>query len=281
MPRVIADVDALQLHAARLAELDEVRRLRTDDLAVALDVFFASGSAFGPRSSDLPDQLQLLRRDTAIDAAGVEATAAAFAEAEVLMAAPSPESWRPDDAWIERARRRFLVAHRPWAMEAAAPTMDPAEAVDRLRRIDQLLTEARAGGWPSIAAVEALLEEQAAMLADGTVLVDAFTASIRAWNGTDNDPILDRLVADRAAIALLLAEGDSAIASRLLSLVDGSATDSIDALRRRLSTGLREGSIALDQPGLADHLRTTVVNQLAIDQPRYSGLAAALAANED
>lgn len=276
MQRVIADVGALQLHAARVAELDEVRRLRTDDLAAALDVFFASGSAFGPRSSDLPEQLHLLRRDTAIDAAGVEATAAAFAEAEVVMAAPSPESWRPDDAWIERARRRFLVAHRPWAMEAAAPTMDPAEAVDRLRRIDALLTEARAGGWPSIAAVEALLEERAAILADGTVLVDAFTDSIRAWHGTDNDPILDRLVADRAAIALLLAEGDAAIASRLLSLVDAGvgAAVSFDTARREVAYEARLAEvIEIDAVTRADAIAVVEAMDTAIAGMIAEGLS--------
>jgi hypothetical protein len=39
---------------------------------------------------------------------------------------------------------------------------------------------------------------------------------------------------------------------------------------------LRDGSIALARPGLAEHLRTTAANQLAIDQPSYSGLAIAL-----
>ncbi len=47
-------------------------------------------------------------------------------------------------------------------------------------------------------------------------------------------------------------------------------------LRCKLSVAIRDGSMSLDHPGLADHLRNTVVNQLAIDQPRYSGLAAAL-----
>ena len=32
----------------------------------------------------------------------------------------------------------------------------------------------------------------------------------------------------------------------------------------------------LDAPGLAEHLRTSVVNQIAIDQPRYSGYLAAV-----
>lgn len=220
MPRVIADIGLLEAHATQLAELDDARRLRIDDLSAALEAFFASASALGPRSSDLPDQLQLLRRETAIAAAGVSATAAAFAEAEVLIERATPGTWRPDDAWIERARRRFLTAHHPWAMGAAAPTMDPVTAVDRLRSIDELLSVARADGWPSVAAVEALLDERADILADGNVLVDALTDGISAWSGSDNDPILDRLVANRLEVALLVAGGDAAMAARILSLVD-------------------------------------------------------------
>ena len=37
---------------------------------------------------------------------------------------------------------------------------------------------------------------------------------------------------------------------------------------------LRDG-MALEHPGLAEHLRQTVVNQVAIDQPRYSGFKTA------
>jgi aminoglycoside phosphotransferase (APT) family kinase protein len=51
----------------------------------------------------------------------------------------------------------------------------------------------------------------------------------------------------------------------------------LNELRWRLVHGLRDGSIALDQPGLAEHLRATVVNQVAIDQPKYSGFKTALA----
>ncbi len=50
----------------------------------------------------------------------------------------------------------------------------------------------------------------------------------------------------------------------------------LGALRRELVKRLRDGSMPLDQPGLAEYLRESVVNQLAIDQPRYSGLATAL-----
>lgn len=48
-------------------------------------------------------------------------------------------------------------------------------------------------------------------------------------------------------------------------------------LRAGLCEALRDGSLGLDTPGLASHLRASVVNQVAIDQPRYSGLAAARA----
>ena len=50
----------------------------------------------------------------------------------------------------------------------------------------------------------------------------------------------------------------------------------LEELRWRLVHGLRDGGISLDHPRLADHLRNTVVNQVAIDQPRYSGLQTAL-----
>jgi aminoglycoside phosphotransferase (APT) family kinase protein len=53
--------------------------------------------------------------------------------------------------------------------------------------------------------------------------------------------------------------------------------DDLEALRWRLTNELRDGSMPLDKPGLAEHLRQTVVNQLAIDQPVYSGLKTALA----
>ncbi len=61
---------------------------------------------------------------------------------------------------------------------------------------------------------------------------------------------------------------------RLRTLLGGSPD--LEALRWRLALGLRDGSIPLDLPGLQEHLRQTVVNQLAIDQPRYAGFKTAL-----
>jgi len=56
-----------------------------------------------------------------------------------------------------------------------------------------------------------------------------------------------------------------------------SSNDDLEALRWRLVRALRDGSLPLDTPGLAEHLRQTVANQVAIDQPGYSGLKTALA----
>jgi aminoglycoside phosphotransferase (APT) family kinase protein len=50
----------------------------------------------------------------------------------------------------------------------------------------------------------------------------------------------------------------------------------LETLRWELVRSLRDGSMPLDHPGLADHLRTTVVTQVAIDQPRYSGYRTAI-----
>jgi hypothetical protein len=54
------------------------------------------------------------------------------------------------------------------------------------------------------------------------------------------------------------------------------AEGELEALRWALVHGLRDGSIALDRPGLAESLRESVVNQVAIDQPTYSGFRTAI-----
>lgn len=56
-------------------------------------------------------------------------------------------------------------------------------------------------------------------------------------------------------------------------------SDDLETLRWELVRALRDGSMSVDHPGLSDHLRQTVVTQVAIDQPRYSGYATALAAS--
>ena len=50
----------------------------------------------------------------------------------------------------------------------------------------------------------------------------------------------------------------------------------IMTLRWQLVNSLRDGSQDLADPLLQEHLRQTVVNQIAIDQPKYSGYRRAL-----
>ncbi len=52
--------------------------------------------------------------------------------------------------------------------------------------------------------------------------------------------------------------------------------DDLMALRWRLVEEIRDKQIALDNEALMNHLRQTVVNQIAIDQPKYSGFKKAV-----
>ena len=61
---------------------------------------------------------------------------------------------------------------------------------------------------------------------------------------------------------------------RLNKVVHGDGT--LDELRWKLVKDIRSQAIELDAPGLEDYLRFTVVNQVSIDQPKYSGLKTAI-----
>lgn len=52
---------------------------------------------------------------------------------------------------------------------------------------------------------------------------------------------------------------------------------SLSALEAELAAGLRDGTMPLDAPGLAEYLRESVVRRIAIDQPSYPGYQKALA----
>ncbi|MEE2777283.1 MAG: phosphotransferase family protein [Acidobacteriota bacterium] len=61
---------------------------------------------------------------------------------------------------------------------------------------------------------------------------------------------------------------------RLRALLGSSGE--LEDLRWLLVGALRDGTMPLEEPALVEHLRTTVVNQAAIDQPRYSGFRQAV-----
>lgn len=63
---------------------------------------------------------------------------------------------------------------------------------------------------------------------------------------------------------------------RLQGILDESSTQSLLDLRWQLCRELTAGSMNLDSEQLQNHLRMTTANQVAIDQPKYSGLRTAL-----
>ncbi|MDP4598875.1 MAG: phosphotransferase family protein [Pseudomonadales bacterium] len=84
------------------------------------------------------------------------------------------------------------------------------------------------------------------------------------------------------AVDIVMREWQLGAAARALELAKlrvlypaAGADASLEDLRWQLTRALRDGSQALDDAALQDYLRHAVVNQIAIDQPRYSGFKTA------
>lgn len=71
-------------------------------------------------------------------------------------------------------------------------------------------------------------------------------------------------------------QANEAEAERLKSLIGRNGT--LDELNRELCVRIRDGRIAIDSDALRQHLELTTLEKVAIDQPNYSGLKLALAA---
>jgi len=72
----------------------------------------------------------------------------------------------------------------------------------------------------------------------------------------------------------LAAEQDAAERERLCALLGSDGP--LEAQNRELCRAIRTGEIALETPGLFEHLRATTLAKLAVDQPGYSGYKRAL-----
>lgn len=132
------------------------------------------------------------------------------------------------------------------------------------------------------------VEEQAPASSVDLPRTDELLTSVRDFLRDEARPALE----GRNAFLALVASNSVDIVQRELTLGPAhrrgehqrlkalfGSDELLEPLRERLCRGLWDGSIPLDRPGLAHHLRTTAVHQLAIDQPRYSGLAVALGAD--
>ena len=79
-------------------------------------------------------------------------------------------------------------------------------------------------------------------------------------------PQLHRYELDRLTALV----GDAALPANSGRSGDAAVAEQVTALRWKLVHALRDGSMPLDEPGLADYLRTSAAHQVAIDQPKYS-----------
>ncbi len=67
---------------------------------------------------------------------------------------------------------------------------------------------------------------------------------------------------------------DAGEEDRLRALLGTSG--SLDEMNRELCRRIRSGDLAVDDSGLIAHLRTTTLDKVAVDQPKYSGYRRAL-----
>jgi hypothetical protein len=84
-----------------------------------------------------------------------------------------------------------------------------------------------------------------------------------------------------AAVAQFLRSEVAVVADPRTAYLGRVSANALDIARRQLAAaanstdrvalcaGLRSGELALDAPGLADYLRSSVTAQLAVDQPGY------------
>jgi hypothetical protein len=84
---------------------------------------------------------------------------------------------------------------------------------------------------------------------------------------------LSALALVRRTLALTPAS-DAAETARLEALLGD--TGDLETLNCRLAAAIRDGSLTLYAPGLAEHLRATALEKLAVDQPTYAAYKRAL-----
>lgn len=80
--------------------------------------------------------------------------------------------------------------------------------------------------------------------------------------------IVERELGTRAA-------NEAAERARLIALLGGPENVDLTHLNRQLSDAIRSGAMSLETQGLLAHLKATAIAQVEVDQPTYSGLAAA------
>ncbi|MEM7766276.1 MAG: DUF6285 domain-containing protein [Pseudomonadota bacterium] len=76
-------------------------------------------------------------------------------------------------------------------------------------------------------------------------------------------------------------DADAGAKTRLLALLEASSDSSLDRLNTQLSDAIRNGKMDETTPGLLSHLKATTIDQVQVDQPKYSGLKTAMKSDQD
>ncbi len=80
------------------------------------------------------------------------------------------------------------------------------------------------------------------------------------------------IVARQVALGPAQTERELKSLRKLLTTDEGS----LESLNRELCARIRDKSLSLDNPTLIEHLRSTTLDKLAVDQPKYSSYQAAM-----
>lgn len=101
---------------------------------------------------------------------------------------------------------------------------------------------------------------------------------------TGHDKFHARVASNTLAIVLRELEqrsdAEALERQRLISLIDAPEGSGIETLNKILCEKISSGAYTTHTPGLLTHLKSTVIDQLNIDQPTYSGIKTALEREE-
>lgn len=189
------------------------------------------------------------------------------------------ESYRMDPAaGVERpgiARRSSECQIDCVNMIIPGPVTAPGELTTAPPAASLLLLEGQPVGAPSeLPQIGELLQSVESFLKDEVKTTTTGRTSFLARVAANSLAIVRRdLDLGPAARADELARLETLVSSGGTSVSESSLVN----LRHALCVGLQTGEIPLDTDGLASHLRQSVVDQVAIDQPSYTGLSAVLA----
>ncbi len=104
------------------------------------------------------------------------------------------------------------------------------------------------------------------------VLLDSVARYLRADGATVSSSAFNTRVSVNILelVARELRQQDVAVADEHERLVDLLGEGDLDALRDLLCARIADGTIASNDPEMLEHLRLTILDRVAIDQPRYS-----------